>query len=344
MILGAVRNLLLAFVFAATVLTACGAPSEGDDLSPQSPAPKVWPPAPRPAPTPGGMLALPTPEPSSLADEAYAALKELTAYYSPRKRGTEREAVAAQYLQQNLSALGYDAWLQEFDSPHITWADLRLTSNEGEALMEDGHAHLHPGPLSYSKDSATGSLTLVADDSQGDVSAQDLEGRVALISAGADTLAYQVKRVADAGAVGAVVLTAGNRLFGELPYGSPTIPVVSLYSGGSHGPALLKLLDQQEVTATVAIEVEEFSSQNVVASMSGREEDTRVVILGAHYDTVEDTQGASDNGSGVAALLTVARHIAGRDYPFDVRYCSYHPATSPSSTPRKTPSSISTPT
>ena len=313
-----VRSLLLAFVFAAAVLTACNDPSPVADPSSPPIATEEWPPAPRPKPTPGGMLALPTPEPSALADEAYAILKALTTDHSPRKRGTEREAVAALYLQQNLSRLGYDSWLQEFDSPHSIWADLRLTSNQGEALMDGGHAHLHPGPLSYTRDSATGLLTLVADESQGSVPTQSLEGRIALISPGADTLAEQVKRVTDAGAVGAVVLTAEDHFFGTLPYGSITIPVISLYSGGSHGPALLKLLEQQQVTAAMTVEEEQFSSQNVVATMRGRADDDRVVILGAHYDTVENSQGASDNGSGVAALLTVARHIAGRDYPFDV--------------------------
>ena len=313
-----VRALLLAFLFAATVITACNDPSPVADPSSPPPVTKEWPPAPRPQPTPGGMLVLPTPEPSALADEAYAVLKALTTDHSPRKRGTEREAVAALYLQQNLSAFGYDSWLQEFYSPQIIWADLRLTSNKGEPLMDDGHAHLHPGPVSRSRDSAIGLLTLVADESQGDVSTKDMEGRVALISAGADTLADQVKQVTDAGAVGAVVLTEEDYLFGALPFGSRTIPVVSVYSGGSHGPALLKLLEQQEVTAAMTVEEEQFSSQNVVANMRGRADDGRVVILGAHYDTVEDTQGASDNGSGVAALLTVARHVAGRDYPFDV--------------------------
>lgn len=37
-----------------------------------------------------------------------------------------------------------------------------------------------------------------------------------------------------------------------------------------------------------------------------------VVVVGAHYDSVEGTAGANDNGSGVAALLELARLLAGR--------------------------------
>lgn len=35
----------------------------------------------------------------------------------------------------------------------------------------------------------------------------------------------------------------------------------------------------------------------------------RVVVVGAHWDTIESTDGYNDNGSGVAAVLEVARQI-----------------------------------
>jgi hypothetical protein len=37
-----------------------------------------------------------------------------------------------------------------------------------------------------------------------------------------------------------------------------------------------------------------------------------IVIVGAHYDSVAGSPGANDNGSGVAALLSMARRYAGR--------------------------------
>ena len=37
--------------------------------------------------------------------------------------------------------------------------------------------------------------------------------------------------------------------------------------------------------------------------------DDRLFLIGAHYDTVRHTQGADDNGSGVVALLQVAKQI-----------------------------------
>jgi Zn-dependent M28 family amino/carboxypeptidase len=37
--------------------------------------------------------------------------------------------------------------------------------------------------------------------------------------------------------------------------------------------------------------------------------DDQIVIVGAHYDTVSNTNGVNDNGSGVTALLQVAKNF-----------------------------------
>jgi len=42
--------------------------------------------------------------------------------------------------------------------------------------------------------------------------------------------------------------------------------------------------------------------------MYGRSED-RIIVVGAHWDTVPNTGGLDDNGSGVAAMLELARAL-----------------------------------
>lgn len=39
--------------------------------------------------------------------------------------------------------------------------------------------------------------------------------------------------------------------------------------------------------------------------------DDQIVIVGAHYDTTANTTGVDDNGSGVTALLQIAKSIGG---------------------------------
>lgn len=48
-------------------------------------------------------------------------------------------------------------------------------------------------------------------------------------------------------------------------------------------------------------------SLNLEVEIPGSKNTSEIVVIGAHYDTVPDCPGANDNGSGVAALLELAR-------------------------------------
>ncbi|HDP80010.1 MAG TPA: M28 family peptidase [Spirochaetes bacterium] len=49
---------------------------------------------------------------------------------------------------------------------------------------------------------------------------------------------------------------------------------------------------------------------NIIAEIPGYERPERIIVIGAHYDTIEDTPGADDNASGIAALLEIYRLMA----------------------------------
>ncbi|MBA7671641.1 Bacterial leucyl aminopeptidase [subsurface metagenome] len=50
--------------------------------------------------------------------------------------------------------------------------------------------------------------------------------------------------------------------------------------------------------------------RNIEAEIKGTDKAHEIIIIGAHYDTVEGSPGANDNASGVAALLAIARAFA----------------------------------
>jgi len=50
---------------------------------------------------------------------------------------------------------------------------------------------------------------------------------------------------------------------------------------------------------------------NLIAEIHGTSMEDRILIIGAHYDTVRTTPGADDNASGVAGLLGLARQLSG---------------------------------
>jgi len=53
--------------------------------------------------------------------------------------------------------------------------------------------------------------------------------------------------------------------------------------------------------------VNDKGQRNIIVDIYGSRNRDRIIVVGAHYDTVSSTPGADDNASGVAALLEIAR-------------------------------------
>lgn len=64
-----------------------------------------------------------------------------------------------------------------------------------------------------------------------------------------------------------------------------------------------------------------FQDRNVIATLNGT--DNYTVIIGAHVDTVKNAPGADDNGSGVAAVLAIARILSQYEFVHTVRFIIY---------------------
>ncbi|WP_437224150.1 M28 family peptidase [Planctomicrobium sp. SH661] len=65
--------------------------------------------------------------------------------------------------------------------------------------------------------------------------------------------------------------------------------------------------------------VGEQSVSNLIVELKGTRHPDRVLIVGAHYDTIPVTPGADDNASAVAALLEIARLLAHEKFGSTVR-------------------------
>ena len=59
--------------------------------------------------------------------------------------------------------------------------------------------------------------------------------------------------------------------------------------------------------ASQRFQVEKLEMRNIEAEVKGGARASEIVLVGAHYDSVVGAVGANDNGSGVAALLELAR-------------------------------------
>lgn len=76
----------------------------------------------------------------------------------------------------------------------------------------------------------------------------------------------------------------------------------------------------QSFTSTVATDSGEMTVQsaNVTAERRGRSD--QLLIVGAHYDSIDVGRGADDNSSGVAVILEVAARVAHTRTPYTVRF------------------------
>ena len=99
----------------------------------------------------------------------------------------------------------------------------------------------------------------------------------------------------------------------DLPVPSATVPA-------EVGLALLRQSDQT-LHLRIASHQSPGHSCNVVGTKAGAGPER--IVLCAHYDTVLETPGAIDNGSGVAVLLTLARLLAKRELSVGLEFIAF---------------------
>jgi Zn-dependent M28 family amino/carboxypeptidase len=70
-------------------------------------------------------------------------------------------------------------------------------------------------------------------------------------------------------------------------------------------------------------EAKELQFANLEIEIRGTSKPEEIVIVGAHYDTHKKSPGANDNGSGIAALLELARAFSGKRLPRTLRFVAF---------------------
>ena len=130
---------------------------------------------------------------------------------------------AALHLRTRLDALGYDTRIQDFPVVQ-TRSSIQIKSAAGASL--DSPRSL---PINLSAwGAATGALADAGHAFEGDVPAEGLDGRIALIERGTITFEEKVNRVADAGAVAAIIFNNERGLFNGTFSNPSDIPAVAV--------------------------------------------------------------------------------------------------------------------
>lgn len=244
-----------------------------------------------------------------------------------RTAGTAGYEASVQYVAGQLRDLGYAVQTPEFEM--ATFAEdpgASISIGAGGATFAAG-ADFHAMIYSGSGDINARVSTVGFDKGErGGCDASDFaafpSGTIALTPPGP---CFRRDVVLNAVAAGASALVVAYPQWPKGAVRRPTllspdgmaIPAIS--ASASAGEALRQAADTgQRVTMSLHTRIEPAVVHNVIAESHAVAE--RIVMLGGHLDSVHDGPGINDNGSGVAALLDVARVMADEHPTVRVRF------------------------
>ena len=235
---------------------------------------------------------------------AYEHVLALSQRIGPHVAGTPEDRASAAYIARQLATDGYTVEWQAFPFPFFGVRDVGLTVPSHPTVT------VHPRPMLYSPSSPAGGITADLVDvglaRPEDVRGRSLTGKVALILRGTLPFGEKAMNVAGAGAVAAVIYNSRPEEFGGVVGRNTKIPVVAL--SGTEGLQLFDLARSGRVTVHLNVQTlnEERTTWNIIGTKPGTKDPHRVLVVGAHRDTVENAPGANDNTSGVAVALEIA--------------------------------------
>jgi aminopeptidase YwaD len=225
-----------------------------------------------------------------------------------RLAATGGERAAADYISNQFRADGYQVDLQPF--PIKTF----VSRSVSVVIVGTPDESLRAAPLSYSPPGqAEAEIVPAGLGYPGDYPAGGIGGRIALVQRGELTFGDKIRNAAAAGASAVLVYEPGkDSVPGTITGDIPAIPMLSI--SGADGVRLRDAAKSGPVRVRLAFDggVTDQTANNVIAHTEGK---PCSVIVGGHYDTVAGTQGASDNATGTAVTLELARLQAQRGNP-----------------------------
>jgi Zn-dependent M28 family amino/carboxypeptidase len=249
-----------------------------------------------------------------------------------RASGTPGFDASAAYVSSRLERAGYKPHRQEFAFKSFTELVLPVFAR----AAPDAHTYVEPDEFATMGYSGSGDVTAAvtpvdvqlppgpaANSSTSGCEAADFAGfpagNVALLQRGTCTFGVKAANAQAAGASAAVIFNEGQEGRVDTPAGTlgedttATIPVL----GASF--AVGQALAAQPATVHIATstKIETVQTSNVIADLAPRNATKagKVVLLGAHLDSVAAGPGINDNGSGTATILEIAEQMAKNKAP-----------------------------
>ena len=245
----------------------------------------------------------------SVENRAYAHVEFLT-NIAPRFAGTEAEAIAASYIENEFKSYGLETWIESFtieNSYVVEEKRLRVVSPENFDLS------FIPAVYSPSTDKVvSGQLLRVVEEVE---NFERLRGRVVLVSRKDLTRA-----IADLPPLAVLTYQENWPPYSEIWADPPKAPL--LWISDLDAQHLIELLEQGETEIEIQLKAksENALSYNTLALLRGQSEE--IIVVSAHHDALL-TSGAVDDASGVAVVLEVARTLSKENLPRTILFATF---------------------
>ena len=240
-------------------------------------------------------------------DVALRYLTLLIEEIGPRTTGTDQERAAAAWIAEEFERLGYEVTIQEFNYQAIG-SFSRIDLSENISL----YAFRFPNSGTQG---ATGAMVDVPGvGEQADFASVDANGKVAIVNRGIIEFRIKAANAQAAGAVALIVVDTGGGQGFAGTFGAYMSDIPVLLIRAEDGTRLRNRLGQS-LTVPEA-QPGTGTSQNVIARRAGG---LCRVVVGGHYDTVPNVDGANDNASGAALTLAFAELWA--EHPSSSQTC-----------------------
>ena len=231
-----------------------------------------------------------------------------------RAAGTPGYAASVRYVRAELRRAGYEPRAVAF--PFVEYLERLERGQQVAPLQRD----LPVEALEYSPSTPQGGIRARLVASGDGCAAEDftaVRGLIALVERGT---CFFSEKAANAHAAGASALLVFNNEPGPLDgtLGDPqasAIPVAGIARNlGQELAAATNAIVEIEIVAVTR----RSTSHNVTADVQVRA--PRVLVIGAHLDSVRAGPGINDNATGVVTVLEIARALKKRSFPLAVRF------------------------
>ncbi|MBW4524380.1 MAG: M28 family peptidase [Phormidium tanganyikae FI6-MK23] len=233
------------------------------------------------------------------ADSLYADVQALV-NLGARVAGSPTAERASEYLSNQYRKAGYEVEIQTFTYPKF--------ADAGSSLRLDGKTIETWAMVRSIAGSPSGKLVTVPNFGKPeDFRTVDVRNQIAIVKRGGVQFAQKIENAAAAGAIGILIVNNQPGNIRGMLMKPASIPAASLSE--QVGTPLLEQAQKTDLRVTLTVKAQpDALGRNVIAHLPNVKQPK--LIIGGHYDSVENSPGANDNASGTAVVLGLARSLS----------------------------------